>query len=152
MSKPFNQPVDLAKLYAQALASVMDPDMGYIERQIRRSYSERFHTPLHTVMDLPLDFVYQNVLEASLATYTPEQLVLAAHRTIDPDFDAKEDDAIKELMAIMADELARKGKPKAAPESLKQVPAQVPEMVSKTYGDDKVLGTGIDSDDGLDSL
>ena len=54
-----------------------EPDLEYELRRVMREYSDRFHTPLHQVYELDLDFVlthyYESVFEAEARHETSER-------------------------------------------------------------------------------
>lgn len=52
-------------LRLQALKTVLDPDDEYRIRHIFRWYSQRFHTPLHEVYDLPQDDILEAFYEST---------------------------------------------------------------------------------------
>lgn len=54
----------LEDIRRQALAAVWKPDRESFLRRVFRSYSEKFHTPLHQVQDLPLVEVLTHYYEA----------------------------------------------------------------------------------------
>lgn len=49
---------------AEAIASRMSPTEASVWRQICRTYSEKFHTPLHQVLEMDPEHVVLNVYEA----------------------------------------------------------------------------------------
>lgn len=58
----------------QALKSVLDPDDDYLMRKVFRWYSEKYHTPLHVVDDLPMDDVLQTYFEYVYENTSKRQL------------------------------------------------------------------------------
>ncbi len=56
-------PVEAAQIAAFAAVTIDDYDSEYFYRHVFRWYSEKFHTPLHEVLDLPLDFILQHYFE-----------------------------------------------------------------------------------------
>lgn len=64
---------DIDALRLRALRSVWKPDYDSSLRRIFRWYSEKFHTPLHEVPDLPLHDVLQAYFEVAFEGLAPEE-------------------------------------------------------------------------------
>lgn len=60
-------------LKIRALARVLDPDFPAMLRQIFRTYSEKFHTPLYQVEELPLEHVLQAYFESTFESIKHEK-------------------------------------------------------------------------------
>jgi hypothetical protein len=63
-----------------ALKSVLKPDDEYFLRRIFRWYSEKFHTALHEVEDLPLDDVLTTYFECSFELMSKRKLSALARK------------------------------------------------------------------------
>jgi hypothetical protein len=64
---------DIDAIRIRALRGVWKPDYESALRRIFRWYSERFHTPLHTVPDLPLDDILLNFFEVQYESMEPQE-------------------------------------------------------------------------------
>ncbi len=64
-----------------ALSAVVKPDTDYQLRSIFRWYSKTFHTPLHTVQDIPLVEVLTAYFESSYEGMKEEELAEERLRT-----------------------------------------------------------------------
>jgi hypothetical protein len=100
----------------QVLAAHKDKDTEYHIRRIMRTYSARFHTPLHQVMELPFLDVMRHYFESEYEeledeqleeerrrlTETPEEKIA---RSMESESDSVEDDEyVRELEAQLARE------------------------------------------------
>lgn len=56
------------KLELIAIKSILTNDPEYFHRKVCRYYSEKFHTPLVEVLNMPWAFVFSNYLEHILET------------------------------------------------------------------------------------
>ena len=63
----------LEAIQLEALRAVMEEDAEYLVRRILRWYSSTYHTPLHTVEDLPLEYVLQQFFEVNIEGMTKAQ-------------------------------------------------------------------------------
>lgn len=64
---------NLNPLRIQALRGVWKPDHDSTLRRVFRWYSEKFHTPLHEVPDLPLEDILLNWFEVHYEQMEPEE-------------------------------------------------------------------------------
>jgi hypothetical protein len=63
----------LEAIQLEALRSVMEDDSEYLLRRIFRWYSATYHTPLHQVEDLPVEYVLQQFFEVNVENMTKAQ-------------------------------------------------------------------------------
>ena len=70
------KPDYISAIVTSALSAVMaeQMDMVYYERRMRRHFSEKFHTPLPTVLEMPFDDVLTHLFESRF-----EQLKNSSH-------------------------------------------------------------------------
>lgn len=59
-----------------SIKSVYKKDPEYFQRRVCRYYSEKFHTPLTEVLELPWPFVFQNYLEHVVENNNTQQEIL----------------------------------------------------------------------------
>lgn len=123
---------DILKLQEIALANVLNPDQPYFYRSVCRWYSEKFHTPLHQVFDLPMEFVFLNYFESITENQEEEELEVRCRKAIDPTYEESEEESIQDLIdMIQEEEKTGKKPPKAKPkESLKNKGRKKPEVPS----------------------
>lgn len=57
-----------------AIKATIDNDSDHERRRIMRWYSEKYHTPLHDVWDLPIEFVLQAYYEDTYDSMEKEEL------------------------------------------------------------------------------
>jgi primosomal protein N' len=62
------------KIQGLALSSVYEGDLLYFQRKVCRWYSEKYHTPLHQVFDIPWEFVLTCYYEDSFEKMKEEDL------------------------------------------------------------------------------
>jgi len=103
--------VELVALRDVYLSKLRRPGVSkdYNLRRIFREYSKLFHTPLHVVHELPIEFVIQAWLEEHYETYTMEDLraEVAEHTRTHADLvlaRLAEDEADAETFLIMQED------------------------------------------------
>jgi primosomal protein N' len=74
----------LEAIEISALKSVLQPDDDYFLRRIFRWYSEKFHTPLGEVADLPVEDVLQTYFECAFEHMTKRKLGAYAKKLTKP--------------------------------------------------------------------
>jgi hypothetical protein len=109
----------MVKIHDIALASVLEPDEAYYYRKICRSFSERYHMPLPEVEKLPYDYVLRHYFEHQIEQLNESDAEEAAHalevrmqRSINPNYDAEEEESIEDFVQMIEDEIAGKRKVK----------------------------------------
>jgi primosomal protein N' len=105
--------IDIKQLKEIALANVVDPTNEYYYRYICRWYSKTFHTPLHEVFTLPFQDVILAYFEEGYESMEEEDRFEDMMRAVDPDFDAKEEEAIQEFISMIEEEEENKRRAKA---------------------------------------
>lgn len=66
--------LDYAALRLSSLRATVKPDHEAQLRRIFRTYSQKFHTPLHVVEELPVDYVVRHYFESEYSTLTEEEI------------------------------------------------------------------------------
>lgn len=93
-----------------ALASVLEPDDHYYYRTICRKYSEKFHTPLHHVHQLPYHTVLVNYFESVFENMHEDDLDEIVHRAVNPNYDDEEE--LQDFIQMVEEESEGKRKAK----------------------------------------
>jgi hypothetical protein len=107
------------RLEILALRATYVKDSEYFERKVRRYYSEKFHTPLFDVYELPWPFVFTNYLEHVLEmNNTKEELQKLVTEICYPERN-EEKELEKRIKQIEAEEEAKRQAKKQKEESTK---------------------------------
>ena len=112
--------IDLKYLKEIALANVSDPTTEYFYRYVCRWYSKTFHTPLHVVLtELSPSDVLIAYFEEGYETMDEDDRFLQMMKTVDPDFDDKEEESIQEFINMIEEEQENKRLAKAEKDKAK---------------------------------
>lgn len=132
---------DLRKL---ALNSVINPHPDYNLRHIQREYSKKFSTPLHEVVELPIEYVLEHYFEDQFEQLDESELRKQALLLIETEEErAKREREEEEFMEIMEQTIKEETKEKdfsvvEAKPSLKPVESQeLPEIDVKIIENDE---------------
>lgn len=124
--------IDIKLLKEIALANVADPDSAYFYRYVCRWYSKTFHTPLNKTYSLPSQDVFMAYFEEGYEAMDDEDRTLEMMKTIDPDYDEKEEEAVDEFISLIeAEEQNKRAKKSINTASVKKT--EPPEQVTRTY-------------------
>ncbi len=93
--------IDIKLLKEIALANVSDPDSAYFYRYVCRWYSKTFHTPLHLTYGLPSQDIFMAYFEEGYEAMDDDDRNLEMMKTVDPDFDEKEEEAIDDFINLI---------------------------------------------------
>jgi len=97
--------MDIDKLQVLALESVINKNTEYFVRKVCRYYSEKFHTPLKEVHELPWTFVFTNYLEHILENNkTEEDLIELAIDICYPEKRSEEEAEIEDWIKKIEEE------------------------------------------------
>ena len=97
------------QLETLALKSIALKDNGYFYRRVCRYYSEKFHTPLMSVYDLPWPFVFTNYLEHVIeSNNTREDIYNLAIDVCYPEKSVSEEDEMQDWIRRIEEEEAAK--------------------------------------------
>jgi primosomal protein N' len=113
--------LDIEQLKQIALANVASPTSEYYYRMICRWYSKTFHTPLHVVFTLPIQDIFLAYFEEGYEMMDEEKKFEEMIRVIDPDFDAKEEEAIQEFISMIEEQEENKRRAKEEKEKIKKL-------------------------------
>jgi hypothetical protein len=104
------------KLEVLAIKSIYLKDPEYFYRRVCRYYSEKFHTPLMEVYDMPWFFVLTNYLEHILeSNNTKEEVYNLALETCYPEKVVEEEEEIQDWIKKIEEEEAKKMQAKQNP-------------------------------------
>lgn len=90
-----------------ALRSVVKPDGDYFVRRICRWYSREFHTPLHEVEELPLDYVLTQYFESTFEDMEEDERQERIDKLLEPEGKRRERIYQEELEEMEMEEFAR---------------------------------------------
>jgi hypothetical protein len=99
------KPSDFLKIHDSALVDTLEPDMTYHYRSICRWYSEKFHTPLHTVEnELPPIYVLRHYYESNFSTMEEEDMERLIFKALNPDWNEDEEEDIQDFIDMVEKE------------------------------------------------
>lgn len=133
------QPAEAIQIAALAAVAVDDFDEDYFYRRVFRWYSEKFHTPLHEVYELPFEFVLQHYFEVQYEAMDDQRRAAEVDRLkLNKEQrwkrmlkeEAEKADADEFAQFVAAEEQARIKKELEQAEKKKLVVAEIPNQMS----------------------
>jgi hypothetical protein len=97
----------LNSLQTQAIANKLSPTEVSLWRSMCREYSQKFHTPLHLVLEMAPEDVVINIYESQLEPINArkwenlERILETLSMIEDPDYDTKKEKKLQDEIATM---------------------------------------------------